>query len=613
MKDCMRLRSKILALALPLTLVPFVLTTLAVYYFVIRGQQIRSDEELNGLLSEAIAGLQKEQKAARSDAELIASFPAVVDYLEAAAANLDAASPDWRSKEAETRTVLQLFADRSAYYLQLGLVDAQGQERIKVTKLPGGQGLTSVNGEDYFRRTLIMDSFQSPVARIGSDRFTSVLTNRVGRGKFSGAVVLHLNADSFQRSIRPLLASRSLNTFLFDDRGLVFAKSFAGVEEEGCLSHIDVAREAAAILAMPSLELSSRKIQSGAREFTFRVLPAGSYVRSQYEPQSGENWFLGVLRPKPAALRETVSFQVIFSVILIAAVGVVLWATALFARRVAVPLERVSVATARIAQGDFDINLTVRTGDEVESLAAAVKRMADNLKRYQAELVRSAKLATIGEMASEISHEIQNRISGVSLWTQYLDAELAAGDPRREYLEEMKQGLKGFTSLLEDLKQLYRTPILHFDELNLNELIKASVVSVEQQVRSQDIETALRLDPTLPAVRCDAEKIKSAILNLVLNAIEAVEPGGCIEIATRSLASEADSHGVTVSVSDNGRGISEEDLPRIFYPFYSTKGGGSGLGLAIASNLVAAHGGKIEVSSRQGEGATFTITLPQMQ
>ena len=606
----MKLRSKILSFALPLTLVPFILTALAVYYFVIRGQQIRGDEERSKLLSEAVANLRKEQRAARGDVELISSFPAIVEYMESARDSQSSAQ--LQSKEAAARTVLELFADRSAYYFQIALVDAQGQELVKFTKLPGGKSLTSIKGEDYFRRTLITGAFQSPVIRVGPARFASILTNRVGRGKFYGLVVLQLNADVFQRSIRPLLASHGLNTFLFDDRGLVFAKSLAGMPEERCVSQIDLASEAAALLASPSVELSSREIPSEERRFVFTVLPAESYERAQYEPQSGENWFLGVLRAKSPPLRETGAFQIIFAVILLAAIGAVLWATARFARRIAVPLERVSDATANIAQGDFDIELSVKTGDEVESLAAAVTRMADDLKNYRSELIRSAKLATIGEMASEISHEIQNRISGVSLWTQYLDAELLEGDPRREYLREMKQGLKGFMSLLEDLKQFYKTPILHLDEVRLNDLVKASVVSVEDQARNRKIETVLRLDDALPAVRCDAEKIKGVILNLLLNAMEAVEPGGHIEIATATPAGDAGCNDVTVSVSDNGCGISKEDWPRIFYPFYSTKGGGSGLGLAIASNIVAAHGGKIEVTSGESEGATFTVTLPRV-
>ncbi len=606
----MRLRIKILSLALPLTLVPFILTALAVYYFVIRGQQIQADEARSKLFSEAIANLRKEQRAARGDVELIANLPAVIEYLESASST-GAGLAQLQSREAEAQIILQLFADRSAYYFQISVVDAQGQERIKFTKLPGGQALASVKSEDYFRRTLIVGAFQSPVTRIGPDRFASVLTNRVGRQKFSGAVVLYLNADAFQRSIRPLLASNGMNTFLFDDRGLVFAKSFAGAQEEGCLSQIDLAGEAATLLVMPSLELTSKEVVSAGRGFTFTVLPAESYTRSRFEPQSGENWFLGVLRAKSGALRETVTFQIIFSAILLTAIGAVLLVTARFARRVAVPLEHVANATANIAHGNFDIDLSVKTGDEVESLASAVTRMANDLKSYRAELLRSAKLATIGEMASEISHEIQNRISGVSLWVQYLHAELDKDDPKREYLEEMKEGLGGFTGLLEDLKQFYKTPILHLSDVNVNELIIASLPIVEHRLVDRRIKIELDLDPNLPPVNCDGEKIKSVILNLIVNAIDAVDEDGRIDIQTSALDAGPGNAGqiVQLAVKDNGCGIAEQDLPRIFYPFYSTKGSGSGLGLAITSNIVAAHGGTIDVASRAGEGAAFIVRL----
>jgi signal transduction histidine kinase len=237
-----------------------------------------------------------------------------------------------------------------------------------------------------------------------------------------------------------------------------------------------------------------------------------------------------------------------------------------------------------------------------------VKRMADDLKRYQAELIKSAKLAAIGEMASEISHEIQNRISGVSLWAQYLDNELDKDDPKREYLEEMKQGLDGFLGLLQDLKQFYKTPILQLSDVNLNDLVKASLVHIERQARDRGIEVAQHLDPGLPVLKCDGEKIKSVIVNLLINAIEAVSDRSQIEIETCT-ESQPDGRTVVFLVKDDGCGIAQEDLMRIFYPFYSTKGGGGGLGLAIASNLVSAHGGKIEVESSPGCGATFKVIL----
>lgn len=608
----MKVRNRILSFTLPITLVPFVLTALAVYYFVIRADRIQQDERQKKLLAEAIVNLRKEQEAARRDIELIANLPAIAAYLEAATAPGDPSSEGVAFKESEARTILQLFANQSAYCLQLTLVDSHGQERVKFSKLPGGHPLVSVKGQDYFRRTLIHGTFQSPVEQVRPGRFASVLTFRVRRDRFLGAVVLHLSADVFQRSMRPMLVGHGLNTFLFDDRGIVFATSFGGSEEEACLQRIDLAKEAGILLALPSLEITASEVSSGDRQFLFSALPAEAFIRSIFEPQSGENWFLGVLQPKEAVLQSTIAFQLAFFTILATAAGAVIWATARYSRRVTVPLERVAAATTRIAQGHFDINLSVDTGDEVEDLAAAVKHMADDLKKYQEELVRSAKLVAIGEMASEISHEIQNRISGVSLWIQYLDAELDSKDPRREYLEEMKLGLRGFIGLLEDLKQFYKTPLLHLSEVNVNDLIRTSLPMIEQRITERRISLELLLDPALPAISCDGEKIKSVILNLVINAIEAVEEKGRIEIQTSSLdsgAERASRSKVKFSVRDNGCGIAEQDLARIFYPFYSTKGSGGGLGLAIASNIVSAHRGKIEVDSGVGEGTSFTVTL----
>lgn len=605
----MKLRSRILTFAVPLTLVPFVLAALAAYYFLILGYEVRADEQQNARLGEAIASIRKEREAAQRDIEMLASLPLTTEYLSAVEAG---ASPgQLESRAADLRAMLQLFGNRSAYCLELGVVDSQGRSRVSFSKLPGSQPLELPRNMDYFRRTLISGAFQSPVEEIRPDRFASVLTHRVRRDKFLGAIVLYLNADVFQTAMRPLLAAHGLNTFMFDDRGLVFARSFAGAEEESCLSQLDLAREADALLSLPTLEISQKDVSRGGRSFIFSVLPAEALVRSFIEPQSGENWFLGVIKQPDSSPGSGARFTVAFFAILLGAVVVVFWGTTWYARRVTVPLERVAKATSLIAQGQFDISLGIRTGDEVEELASAVGLMSEDLKKYREELLRSAKLAAMGEMASEISHEIQNRVSGVSLWIQHLDAELEKDDPRREYLDEMKQGLQGFNNLLADLKRVYRTPLLNLSEVNLNDVVTGSLPSVDQRIRERAIRAELRLDPGLPKVPADAEKLQSIILNLIVNSVEAVDNGGHIIVQT-SLVSPAGSNrptAVKVSVSDNGTGISEQDLSRVFHPFYSTKRGGSGLGLAIAWNIVSAHGGRIEVESGAGEGATFTVTL----
>ncbi len=444
-----------------------------------------------------------------------------------------------------------------------------------------------------------------------------MFTRRIRREKFAGVVILHLNTAVFERHLRPLLASHQLSTVLFDDRGLVFARSMAGAEEEKSLGKINLAAEAGTLLATTAPTLSRREVRSTNRDYLLSILPAESLMSSSpMEPTPGEKWFLGVLRPKGIMPEQTRTFQAIFVMILIGALGAVIWTTTRYSRRFTRPLEQMAEATTKIARGQFDIRLGIKTGDEVEELATAVKQMADDLKKYQTELIKSAKLAAIGEMASEVSHEIQNRISGLSLWIQYLDAEIAEHDPKREYLQEMKQGLQGFLNLLAELKQLYKTPILQLSDADLNELVRESLRYVDQRVKEEEISVELRLDPELPVLRCDPDKIKSVIINLLINAVEAC--GNLIVVRTRTSDSRLqpsdirpveDQRVVELSIQDNGAGIADKDLPRIFYPFHSTKAGGSGLGLAITSNLVNAHGGKIEVESRVGEGTTFTVTL----
>jgi signal transduction histidine kinase len=627
-----KLRNKILAFALPLTIIPFALTALAVYYFVIRSYQIQIEDEQNKRLAEAVVDIRREQEGAQRDVALIANLPIVDEYLEAVSESDKQSPAGIQSREAAVRASLQLFFDRNPYYLQLGLVDAQGQERVKLTKLPEANALKSIKNEDLFRRMLIargaFPDVQMPVEAVQPGHFTSMFTSRVRRERFAGVVVLHLNTAVFERNLRPLLASYQLSTVLFDDRGLVFAKSVAGVDEEKSLNQINLTAEATALLSGSAAGVSPRQISGASHDYLFSILPAEALISFGFmEPVPGEKWFLGVLRPKDTITGQMRAFQAVFFLIFVGALGAVFWTTTHYSRRFTRPLEQMAEATTKIARGQFDIRLGVKTGDEVEELAAAVKQMADDLNKYQFELVKSAKLAAIGEMAAEVSHEIQNRISGVSLWIQYLDAEIAADDPRREYLQEMKQGLQGFLNLLADLKQFYRTPLLQLSDANLNALVRESLLYVGERVKEGAIEVDLQLDPDLPAVKCDGDKIKSVILNLLINAIES--GGNHMVVQTRisdfrpqtsdlrpqtPVVRGMDDHlTVELSIEDNGVGIAEEDLPRIFYPFHSTKAGGSGLGLAIASNLVTAHGGKIEVESRPGGGATFTVRFQELR
>ncbi len=595
----MKLRHKILSFTLPLTLVPFALMAAAAAYFLMRANRTRMEETQNRRIAETTIAVRQGLENARREVALLAGLPPVRNYLEP----LSDLRPA-RTAEAEAaRDILKLFFDRNPYYLRLSLVDSRGQVRLSFSRLPGEKPPLTLADEEWFRRILVMSSAQSPVQELDPGRYVTYLLQTVHGARFAGAVVLSLNTEIFQRSLGPLLTSTELSAFLFDDTGRVFAGTLTGAAEEEALRRIDLAAEAALLLSGPSQQPVWKEF--GA--YVLTIQPSEAFPRANWEPRAGENWFIGVLRRREALAEETQPLQAVFVVILAGAVVAVVWTARRYARRVTEPLEQVSAATAKIAGGRFDVELNVRPNDEVGELAVAVARMAEDLKDYQAKLVGSARLVTIGEMTSEIAHEIQNRVSGLSLWVQHLDAEIEPGDSRRECLDEIKRGLRGFMELLAGLKEVYRAPILDLHPAALNELVLDSLRCVQEQAARRGIAIETRLQPDLPAVRCDAEKVRGVMINLLTNAVEAVAQGrGLIAIET-VLHKHVRGEVVVLAVSDNGCGITEEDLPRIFYPFFSTKGSGSGLGLAIASNIMAAHKGRLTATSRAGEGATFRV------
>ena len=599
----MKLRTKILSYTLPLILIPFLLTSLAVYYFVIRANQIQLQEENKQTLNEVLVSFRRETDSVRKDVELLSNVPAVAEFLENRTENA--------VLENQTKSVLELFFKQNPYYLQLSLVDEKGLEKIKFSKIPNQQEPKILTDEDFFLRTLISGSVQTPVREIQTGKYATVFAKSVVGEKFLGMIVLTLNTQSFERPMRPLL-KRGLATFLFDDRGIILASAFASIEDKKLSGEINLAAEAAELLAKSSFEANQKKVSGKDKEFLFSVLPSESFPQvDTTEKSAGGNWFLGVFEDAETNSVPR-SFQVFFFSILFLAVGAVLWATARGARRITIPLEKVSAATARIGRGEANLKLEINTNDEVEDLANAVRKIDGELREYQKQLIQTAKLAAIGEMTAEISHEIQNRISGISLWLQHLDAEIEPDDPRREYLDEMKLGLGGFMKMLAALKEHYKTPVLDRQNLDVNLLVKEVLPFVQEKIETKQIEISTNFRADLPFIRGDREKLKSVLLNLILNAIDSVKDGGKIEILT-DLTEETAEEIIFLSIRDNGCGIEEKDLSRIFYPFYSTKSGGSGLGLAISSNIISAHKGKIKVESEVGKGTVFAVSFPAIR
>jgi signal transduction histidine kinase len=271
------------------------------------------------------------------------------------------------------------------------------------------------------------------------------------------------------------------------------------------------------------------------------------------------------------------------------------------------PLNELLLATGKIASGNLDHRIRLDSKDEFEELANSFNVMAEGLKKSQLQLIQSAKLAAIGELASNIAHEINNPLTSILGYTGLIKAET---DPnaRMEDLEIIEKEALRAREIIKNLLDFARQTPLKIEEANINSVLKTVLSLTKSQAKAGNIEVIEELKENLPSIPIDINQMKQVFINIINNAISAMPGGGKLWILA-----DTDGKGfIKVSFKDTGIGIPEEHLIRIFDPFFTTKDdtSGTGLGLSISYGIVERHGGNIEVESKVGEGSTFTIKLP---
>ena len=253
-----------------------------------------------------------------------------------------------------------------------------------------------------------------------------------------------------------------------------------------------------------------------------------------------------------------------------------------------------------------------------QTLENKVEERTERLQAAQRKLVQSDRLASLGELAASVAHEINNPVSGVLNLSMLLERLMANGQypPGREaefrkYLGLISAETARVGRIVSDLLAFSRGSKPRRAPADLNKLVRTTLNLTEHKLKLVNAETDLQLQDNLPPVECDSSQIQQVILNLVLNGAQAMQSrgGGKLMIRTRLLA---DGENVELCVHDTGEGIAPENLPKIFDPFFTTKaeGKGVGLGLAVLYGIVKAHEGEVEVKSKRNEGTTFTVSLP---
>ena len=313
-------------------------------------------------------------------------------------------------------------------------------------------------------------------------------------------------------------------------------------------------------------------------------------------------------------------------------------------RTIYLPLKDLDDGAERLAAGDLENSIPVRSKDEFGQLANSfnsmtralrksrvdledwgrtleqkVEKATRELHKAQAETARSEKLASVGLLAAGIAHELNNPLTGVLTFTYLVRKNLPDDSPDAEDLDLVIRETKRCAGIIRRLLDFSRekTPETTFCDLNI--LITETVQLIAQAAQLKDIEISTELDEQLPAVWIDEDLVKQVIMNMLVNAQHAIENDGRITIRTRLLAASDCSETLAepqdmaeIVITDSGCGIPPDDLQRIFDPFFTTKGvgKGTGLGLSVSHGTIEAHGGTIEVESTVGKGTEFRIYLP---
>lgn len=286
-----------------------------------------------------------------------------------------------------------------------------------------------------------------------------------------------------------------------------------------------------------------------------------------------------------------------------------------FIKSITSPLKKILIAARRLKTGDLDHRVE-RLRDEFGEVADSINEMASSLKQQMRTMQRTEQLRMSGEIATGLAHEIKNPLAGIKISMEFLAQDSNLSESDREVLTKVIDEVRRIEVLLRGLLNFAKPPVPHFAPAKINHIIDICIMfSVRTPSHpafndAKEVAVVKNFDENIPTIMADQLQLQQVLLNLLLNAIDAMPGGGTLTINT---ACNVDKSSITIEISDSGQGISDRDMNKIFQPFFTTKSRGTGMGLAITRRIIEEHGGAISVSSEYGKGTTFTIVLPVEQ
>jgi two-component system sensor histidine kinase HydH len=254
--------------------------------------------------------------------------------------------------------------------------------------------------------------------------------------------------------------------------------------------------------------------------------------------------------------------------------------------------------------------LSAKQRRQQEQLARASRELESaygKLRETFEQLRRADRLAALGKLSAGIAHEIRNPLASVKGSVEILETVVPAGHPKREFVEIIREETDRLNRIITEFLKFARPPEPRTELVLLNDLVRSTLLLLQKEVDRCGIRLEVELDPALPALWLDPDQIRQVLLNILINAIQAMPEGGRLEVRSGWEAAKGEA---AIEVADTGPGVPDAELDQIFDPFYSTRPDGSGLGLSICYQLVERHGGRILAENRPQGGLRLVVRLP---
>ncbi|MFP4037929.1 MAG: cache domain-containing protein [Desulfobacteraceae bacterium] len=596
---------KLLLLVLPLVCVPIA----TVGYLSYRA----SVERVNRLVrQEQMVKVQTTAKliddllnTCRVDINTLSSLPILSDFHLARSFRLEAEAEFNRTQ------IVRIFEDfiaRAPCYYRIRYLDAGGKELIRVGPFQatpvdrGGRKAPFIDEvlEQGMRGVQVSEVTYSEAH--GGYLIHWAAPIFTAWQELAGLLIIDLDYESIMKIVGNIQVGETGYAFLVDGQGKVLAHPEFEPYELELGDYSD-----------PSLESLVKDMAAGGsgwRRYTYQ----GESKMAAFTPIPGTGWSLaatissGELLGEAGLIRTRV-LQVVLAALFFAVTGI-----CCLSYLILKPVGDLAAATRRIAGGDLDQELKVRSRDELGELTSSFNRMVRELSRTQAELVRSEKLISLGRLSAGVAHEIRNPLNAMKGAMVHLKKRRPEDPLVQEYTDLVSEEIDRLNTFVSEFLYFARQSTPRVAPTDINRLIESVQGLFEEQASQRGVRFVNALDPGLPPLLVDRDQMEQVLLNLLVNAMDAMPRGGEVHFSS-GLSNNGDQGGdgrpwARIVIRDQGGGIPPEHLKSIFDPFFSTKDMGTGLGLPLSLGILESHGGVIRISSRLGSGTKVTVEWP---